>query len=48
MCGFRGRGDRGSEPPPPKNQTNVEFLSNTGPDTLEIIKVQKRFANGPL
>ena len=35
MCGSRGR-YRGSGPPPPlKNQKNIGFSSNTGPDPLE-------------
>ena len=36
------RGDRGSgpPPPPPENHKNIGFLSNTGPDPLEITKLQ--------
>ena len=26
--------DRGSIPPPPENQKNIGFFSNTGPDSL--------------
>ena len=33
-------GGRGSGPPPPlKNNKNIGFLSNTGPDPLKITKL---------
>ena len=34
------RGGRGSGPPPPlKNQKNIGFISNTGPDPLNVTKL---------
>ena len=33
------RGDRGSGPPPPEKSQNIEFLSNTGPDSLNFSKL---------
>ena len=35
--GGGGRG-QGPEPPPPENNKNIGFLSNTGPDPLDIRK----------
>ena len=34
-----GTGGLGSPPPPLKNHKNIGFLSNTGPDPLEITKL---------
>ena len=39
----RSLGSRSGPPPPPKkSQQNIEFSSNTGPDTLNITKLQSR------
>ena len=41
-------GDRGTDPPFLKNQKNIEFLSNTGPDPLKNYKATKPAFNvGP-
>ena len=48
ISGSRG-GDRGSGPPPLKNQKNIGFLSNTGLNPLENHKTTKLAFNvGPL
>ena len=39
MCGYRGGGGTGGlDPPPLENYKNIGFLSNTGPDPLQITK----------
>ena len=35
MCGSRGGGAGGPDPPPLKNHENIGFSSNTGPDPLK-------------